>query len=136
MIVQIDTNVVLDVLCAREPFYADSLKIFKLCEVGKIEGHILSLSIADIVYILRKELTADSIKEILDKLFLIFKIDDLKAEDLKSASELHFSDYEDALQTVCAKRNRSSYIVSRNTKDFSQSSIQAITPAEFIKLII
>ena len=37
MKVLIDTNVILDVLCKRPKFYEDSAKVFKLCEVKKIE---------------------------------------------------------------------------------------------------
>lgn len=44
MKVLIDTNVILDVLCKREGFFEDADKIFKLCEVKKIEGYISALS--------------------------------------------------------------------------------------------
>ena len=53
MKVLIDTNVILDVLCNRPDFLENSLKIWKLCEVKKIEGYISALSIPNIVYILR-----------------------------------------------------------------------------------
>ena len=38
MRVLLDTNVILDVLCAREPFLADASKVWKLCEVEKLDG--------------------------------------------------------------------------------------------------
>ena len=77
MKVLIDTNVILDVLCKREGFFEDADKIFKLCEVKKIEGYISALSISNLVYIMRKELDAEKIKEVLQQLSLIFKITDL-----------------------------------------------------------
>ena len=134
MNVFIDTNILLDVLCKRKPFYPDSYRIFQLCEAGLVNGNLSALSIADIVYILRKELNPDKIKEIINTIFLIFKVSDLKADDLQSAASLHFDDYEDALQTICAKRTNSSYIISRNTKDFVNSDIPVLTPAEFCNL--
>lgn len=74
MKVLIDTNVILDVLCNRLPFVEDAQKVFRLCEVNKITGYISALSIPNIIYIMRKELDADKISDILEKLSLIFTI--------------------------------------------------------------
>ena len=132
MKVLIDTNIILDVLCKRPDFYEDSAKIFKLCEVKKISGVISALSIPNIMYILRKELDADKTREILDSLMLIFSVADLKADDLKKAADMRFKDYEDAIQSACAARIKANYIVTRNIKDFSESKVTAIKPAELL----
>ena len=55
----IDTNVILDVLCSRESFVKFSSIVWKYCEVSRSEGYISALSVPDIVYILRKELTPE-----------------------------------------------------------------------------
>ena len=135
MKVLIDTNIILDVLCKRPAFYEDSAKIFKLCEVKKISGVISALSIPNIMYILRKELDADKTREILDSLMLIFSVADLKAGDLKKAADMRFKDYEDAIQSACATRIKANYIVTRNIKDFSESKVTAIKPAELLDRI-
>ena len=135
MKVLIDTNIILDVLCKRPAFYEDSAKIFKLCEVKKISGVISALSIPNIMYILRKELDADKTREILDSLMLIFSVPDLKADDLKKAADMRFRDYEDAIQSACATRIKANYIVTRNIKDFSESKVTAIKPAELLDRI-
>ena len=135
MKVLIDTNIILDVLCKRPAFYEDSAKIFKLCEVKKISGVISALSIPNIMYILRKELDADKTREILDSLMLIFSVADLKADDLKKAADMRFMDYEDAIQSACATRIKANYIVTRNIKDFSESKVTAIKPAELLDRI-
>ena len=135
MKVLIDANIILDVLCKRPAFYEDSAKIFKLCEVKKISGVISALSIPNIMYILRKELDADKTREILDSLMLIFSVADLKADDLKKAADMRFKDYEDAIQSACATRIKANYIVTRNIKDFSESKVTAIKPAELLDRI-
>ena len=135
MKVLIDKNIILDVLCKRPAFYEDSAKIFKLCEVKKISGVISALSIPSIMYILRKELDADKTREILDSLMLIFSVADLKADDLKKAADMRFKDYEDAIQSACATRIKANYIVTRNIKDFSESKVTAIKPAELLDRI-
>lgn len=133
MKVLIDTNVILDVLCSRQAFLEDAAKVFKLCEVSKISGYISALSVPNIVYIMRKELDVEKIKETLEKLSLIFTIADLKADDLKKAAGMNFKDYEDAVQSACASRIRADYIITRNIKDFAGSRVTAIRPSELFE---
>ena len=135
MKVLIDTNIILDVLCNRKDFVEESSKVFKLCEVKKIMGYISALSIANIVYIMRKELDTEKIKEILEKLSLIFEVVDLKADDLKRASSLDFKDYEAAIQSAQANRIKANYIITRNIKDYNKSKVTAIKPSELIERI-
>ena len=135
MKILIDTNVILDVLMERKPFAENAAKIFKLCEVKKIAGYISALSVPNIVYIMRKELDAEKISEILRQLSLIFSFVDLKAADLIKASELNFGDYEDALQSVAAGRIHADYIVTRNVKDFNGSKVMAVKPEELLERI-
>ncbi len=132
MKVLIDTNVVLDVLCNRQEFVEDSGTVWKLCEISKISGYLSALSIPNLVYIMRKELDSQRIRDILEQITLIFSIADLKAEDLKKAANLEFDDYEDALQSGCAARIKADYIVTRNVKDFTDSEIPVVTPGEFL----
>lgn len=135
MKILIDTNVILDVLCNRADFVNDSLKVFKYCEANQITGCISALSVPNIVYIMRKELDNDRIKEILTTLTSIFTVVDLRESDLTKAADLDFSDYEDALQSVCASRTKVNFIVTRNIKDFKNSSVPAIKPSELFDRI-
>lgn len=135
MKILIDTNVILDVLCNRKDFAEDSLRVFKYCETNQITGYISALSIPNIVYIMRKKLDSEKIKEILTVLTSIFTVVDLRGTDLIKAADLDFSDYEDALQSVCASRTKVNYIVTRNIKDFKSSSVPAIKPSELIERI-
>ena len=133
MRVLIDTNVILDVLCEREGFAETALHIFRLCEIKRLDGIVSALSIPNIVYIMRKELDKNRIAAVVERLSLIFTIADLTAADLTQAAKLGFDDFEDALQAACAKRVKAERIITRNTKDFKESPIPAITPVEFIR---
>lgn len=133
MKVLVDTNVILDVLCNRKEFAGDSLRVFQCCEVQHITGYISALSIPNIVYIMRKELVPERIKEILHTLTMVFSVVELRESDLLKAVELPFDDYEDAIQSACAARVRADYIVTRNGKDFVGSPVQAISPADLLK---
>lgn len=135
MKILIDTNVILDVLCRRDEFLEDSLKVFRYCEAHQITGFISALSIPNIVYIMRRELDRNKIKEILTTLSAIFTVADLRETDLMKAAELDFADYEDALQSICAARLRANFIVTRNIKDFKNSPVPAIKPSELFDRI-
>lgn len=131
----IDTNIILDVLCARVNFWQVAAQVWKLCEINRVEGYISALSIPNIVYILRKELTPAKTQQVIEQLLLIFRAADLRADDLLKAARMQTPDFEDALQMVCAMRLKADYIVTRNIKDFQNSKIQPVLPTDFLKII-
>lgn len=133
MKVLLDTNIILDVLADRAPFAEDAATIFKLCETKQLTGVIYALSIPNIVYVMRKELERSQIESVLQKLAALFEIDDMKADDLRKAAALDIPDYEDALQSVCARRIHANYIVTRNIRDFMNSEVMAVKPSELIE---
>lgn len=135
MKVLIDTNIIMDVLANREGFAEPASQLFKLCEVGQVQGIVYALSIANIAYIMRKELERSQIEEVISKLGSIFTLADMKADDLKKAAALPMDDFEDALQSVCASRMKADFIVTRNLKDFKNSKVMAIKPSELIERI-
>ena len=93
------------------------------------------MSVSNIVYIMRKELDNERIKDILVTLTSLFTVVDLRETDLTKAVDLQFPDYEDALQSVCAARAKANYIVTRNIKGFKSSAVPAIKPSELVKWI-
>ena len=131
----IDGNIILDVLQRREPYVEASSKIWKLCETDQVEGFISALTFADLVDIMRKELTPDRIHEVLKKLTLIFHFTDLSVADMTEAAEMKWNDYEDAVQTATARRIHADCIITRNIRDYLQSTVLAYTPAEFLQRI-
>ena len=69
------------------------------------------------------------------KLFVLFDLLDTVAMDVKLAINSDVSDYEDAVMIETAKRSRVDCIVTRNSKDYSASSVPVFTPERFVKLI-
>ena len=128
----IDGNILLDVLQKREPHFEASAMIWKLCETEQAEGFVSALAFANMVYVMRKELTPETIEEVLKKLSLIFRFTDLTAGDLNRAAALQWSDFEDAVQAETAERIHADYLITRNVRDFKQSKVIAFTPSEFL----
>lgn len=128
----VDGNILLDVLQNREPYIIASALVWKLCETGQANGVVSALTFANLVYVLRRELDPKKTEEVLKKLSLIFSFAELSGADLLKAACLHWNDYEDALLAVTAERLRVDFIITRNVKDFKQSKVLALTPAELL----
>ena len=128
----IDTNVLLDVLKKREPFCGSSLMILKLCEAGHCKGYISALSVADIVYILRKNLDPVKTARLTETISRILSVLDLTGSDLLNASGCYWNDFEDALQYAAARRAGADYIITRNIADYKASGIPPLTPDEYL----
>ena len=134
MKVLFDTNVILDYLVQREPFYSDSREVILLSAEKKLDGIIGAGSIADIYYICKKEYqnTEKPLNLIIDLLKLVTLVD-TKAHDVNNALAFNMSDFEDAIIAATALRETAEYIITRNVKDFGQSPIQAVTPSDFLR---
>ena len=130
----VDANILLDVLQAREPYLKDSSLIWKLCETGEVQGYASALTSANLIYIMRKQLDAKGIHDVLNKMQMIFHIAALSEAELKQASEMEWKDFEDAIQCATAERIGADFIITRNVKDFLQSrKVSALSPAEFLE---
>lgn len=132
MTLLIDTNILLDVLLDRTEFVKASSMVWKLCETEQAEGCISTLSFANIMYIMRKQLTPAQIEEVFGQLKLIFAFSALNAVVLSKAVNMKWDDFEDAIQSATAESIHADYIITRNLKDFSQSKVPALLPGELL----
>ena len=135
MKVMIDTNVVLDVLLKREPFFQASYDVMKQSALEQIEGYVSATAATDIFYLLRRALKdSRAAKDSLEKLLQLISFADTLGEDVHAAIASNMTDFEDALVSAIAERCRMDYIVTRNTQDYRESPIKALSPEEFLKL--
>ena len=61
MKVFLDTNVLVDYLNKREPFFEDAASIIGICLSGQAKGVLSALSVVNAAYIMRKAYTKDSL---------------------------------------------------------------------------
>lgn len=132
MKVLIDTNVLIDFLANRQPFYDNAEKILDMCIDGKIDGYLAAHSITNTFYIMRK-VPVNELRKMLKKVLSFLSVVGIDYEKLISAiNNLRFDDIEDCLQSVCAVNCGAEYIITRNLEDFKGSEVAAISPNEFI----
>lgn len=133
MNVMIDTNIILDVLGKREPFVQEASTVLMLAAKGDISASITANTVTDIYYLTKKHLkNHEAVKNALLSLFDILEVVDVTKVDCIKAFDLPMNDFEDALLAHCAKRVKAEYIITRNVKDFINSSVISITPKDFL----
>lgn len=135
MKVLIDTNILLDVIEERENLVDASKYILDMCLSNNLDGAISTLSIANIVYCLRKDFPKEMYNNVIIRLGYFLKFLDLKSNYIFDAIDLDFADYEDALQTATAMSFNADYIITRNKKDFKKSPIKVVTPEEMLTIL-
>jgi predicted nucleic acid-binding protein len=131
----LDTNIILDLLAYRMPFYTEAGELFSLADKKKVELYVSSLCFADANYILSRQNPEMEVRKILRKLKVLVNVLPLdnKITDLALNSE--FRDFEDAIQYFTAIENDQDIIITRNQSDFKYSKIPVMTAGEFLKSI-
>jgi predicted nucleic acid-binding protein len=133
MKVYFDTNVVIDVLERRQPFFKDSSAVFLMATDRVIEGIICASAITDLYYIVRKsrkdpEAALNAVIDMFDTVTVV----DTTSQDIHAAAVSGIADFEDAVTVAAAVREGADYIVTRNIEDFTHSTVPAIIPGEFL----
>lgn len=131
----IDTNVILDILLKREPFFADSYQALRTAIDNDDECCISVTAATDIFYILRKALqSAEQAKMYLGNLSQLAEFTDVLAIDAIDALSSDVADYEDAVVESVAFRIGADYILTRNIKDYVNFKVPAVTPTDLLNL--
>lgn len=129
----IDTNIVLDLLAKREPFYESSAKLFSLADRNAIQLSVSSLTFANTNYVLSKLKSASEAKEILRKFKLLVQVLSLSEKIVDLAlNDSEFKDFEDGLQYYSAIESNQDIIITRNQKDFKSSLLSIMSAEEFL----
>ncbi len=135
MKVLVDTNVIIDFLLTREPFYKASLEVIKKCASREIIGYIAFHSVPNLWYILQK-IPEDRRREWMLNVCQFLQVVGVSHDEVIKAIQMKsFKDFEDCLQDRCAKSVGAKYIITRNIQDFINSDIQAILPEDFLVIL-
>lgn len=129
----LDTNIVLDVLGKREPFFEAANNLFKLGEKGEIELQISSITFINVQYILRKEIGKEPVKTVIRGLRLLCSVCNIGEREIDLALLSDMKDFEDAVQYFTAINHNSKVIITRDTKDFKGSRLPIMTAEEYLK---
>lgn len=135
MKVLIDTNIIVDVALDREPFFAESDRILRFVEEGKIQGYASASTFSDLYYIIRRDKGRDWTLDFLRQLATFCQVAAVDDSIISMALACNFKDFEDAIQYSTAVINRVDAIVTRNPRDFPVTTPRIVTPNQLIQEI-
>lgn len=132
----IDSDILLDVLLEREPFYRFGQIILSTNPKKQILISTSALVIANIYYILEKALGKTEAKEQVKTLLRVLNVLPLDSESIKLAISSNFNDIEDGMEHFIAMNNQCDVIITRNLKDYKRSLLPVMTSEQYLRTII
>ena len=128
----VDTNVIIDMLLDREDADA-ACAVFDGAERGEYYLHICALSFTTMFYSLRKILSREDRINALTQLKEALEVATVDSNVIDMALKSCWKDFEDAVQNFSAVVDpQISAIITRNTKDFKESSLEVVDSVEFL----
>lgn len=131
----VDSDVVIDFFTDREPHVNPASELFELNEQGIVKIYLSAVSINNIYYIVRRFLGHKKTIEVVEILTEMTEIVGTTKKEIIQALKNNFSDYEDSVQYSSALTiKKLDAIITRNIKDYRNSSIAVMTPLNFLKM--
>ncbi|AFY61192.1 PIN domain-containing protein [Synechococcus sp. PCC 6312] len=128
MKILIDTNIILDFLLEREPFFQNAELLFQTISTGQIIGYVTATILTDIFYITRKYTQSiEQARQAVSAVLTAMVICPIDRVVLESALNSNLTDFEDAVQIFSAFTQGLDAIVTRDTQDFSSSPILVLS---------
>ena len=128
-----DTNIILDIFLARQPFLENAAKLFAKVEEGKLEGILGATTITTLYYLISKQLGNKRTKQVIEKLLNLFEIGSVDRLVLRTSLSLDLPDYEDTVLHQVALHNQSQGIVTRDRHGFEKGTLPVYSPEELLK---
>jgi predicted nucleic acid-binding protein len=132
--VYLDSDIIIDYLYAREPFFQESVQLISLIENKQIKGSISSLIVWNIFYILAKYTNEKSARELIKEFITIIEIIPVDEKIIGLGLNSSIKDFEDSIQYFAAKSKKIKYIITRNKKDYPNGEIKPLSPKEFLTI--
>ena len=129
----VDTNIILDWLGKRVPFFEPAKSLFKKCEEGQFNLLISTISVITTEYVLRKELGKEKTRQSLSAVRSLCKVCVSGGREIDLSIASTFRDFEDAFQYYTAINNGAQVFITRNPKDFTESNIPVMSADAFLK---
>lgn len=132
MKVFLDTNVMIDLVIERKPFFEHIAEITAIAEKNKIKLFTSSLSFVNTFYVASKVNAKELVIETLKKFRIICSVSIIDELNIDKSLLSDFEDFEDAVQYNSALFHDCKYIITRDKKGFKNSKITVMTPEEFL----
>jgi predicted nucleic acid-binding protein len=131
----LDTNILLDVVLAREPYAEAGEALWGMIEEHNAEGRLAAHAITTFYYLVRKQRDHVRAKHAVHSLLQVFKVATVDGTVIHEALQMPGSDFEDCVTAAAAHRSGCAFIVTRDPRGFRASPVEAIAPAAAIAIL-
>ena len=132
----LDTNVILDLLAHRVPFFDSIARLATLADQKKLVLVASPISFTTVDYVLNKYESSELVLNKLRKFKIICEVCEVNEETVEKGLNSNFKDFEDSMQYYSAVQSNCSVIITRNGKDFKNSNIAIMTAEEYLSSIM
>jgi len=132
MRVLLDNNVILDAMLKRVPWDKDADGILQAAANNRVSCALTTLSLATIFYVGRRAVGTPAARAEIQRFLAAFEILPIDKQTLLDADAMLGTDFEDNILLAAAISASVDAIVTRNPKDFAQSSIPVWEPADLL----
>lgn len=135
MTIFLDTNIILDILLKRRPYFDLAMEAVDMALDEKVDIVVSASCITDVFYIAKRQgINVSEIKERLDDILTFMDIVSVTKSDILKTLRIECHDFEDALQAQCAAKIKAEYIITRD-EGFNGYGVKVVSPKEFIKCL-
>lgn len=134
----LDTNILIDFLNERDPFYQSARLAMACGRVGEFDLWVSSSQITDVVYVLSdggKQKEIAGVLQRLQKLRAFVKVANVGPVEIDSMLASDWADPEDALVAVIAASINADAIITRDKTGYSNASIPVLNCEELFAWI-
>lgn len=132
----VDSDVVIDFFTDREPHANPASELFEFNEQDILKIYLSAVSINNIYYIVRRFLGHKKTIEVIESLIKMTEVVGTTKNEIIQALKNNFTDFEDSVQYSSALTvERLDAIITRNIKDYKNSTIAVMTPLNFLKMM-
>jgi predicted nucleic acid-binding protein len=132
MRVLLDTDVILDFLLDRKPFFQAASELLKRNASGSFDGYISSITPINVFYVGRKVVGAAPIRQGIDDLLRLVRVAAVDHSTFVQAIGSPLADYEDAVQHASAVAAGLEAIATRNLDDYRNATLPVYSPVDFL----
>ena len=131
----LDTNVLIDYLGRKEPFFLSAQKVVIAGFFGDARLWVPSQSVVDAFYVLSRYVDSARLQAAILKALTVIEPVDLTGASLERAARLGWDDLEDCLIALAAARVGADYLITRDAKGFARSTVPAVSPDAWLNIM-
>lgn len=131
----LDTNVLIDYLGRKEPFFPSAQKVVIAGFFGDARRWTPSQSVVDAFYVLSRYVDSARLQAAIRKALTVIEPVDLTGASLGRSVRLGWDDLEDCLIALAAERVGADYLITRDAKGFARSTVPAVSPDAWLNIM-